>query len=66
MKVIEKSKQLVVIEKGKIKRGLLKLVLAVPFWVVVVALGLIAFGTGYGSGGNSACRFSGCGFPFAS
>ena len=46
MKVIEKSKQLVVIEKGKIKRGLLKLVLAVPFWVVVVALGLIAFGTG--------------------
>lgn len=45
MRIIEKTKQFFNFEKGKIKRNLLKLVLAVPFWIVVAAIGLIAFGT---------------------
>ena len=45
MRIIEKTKQFFSFEKGKIKRNLLKLVLAVPFWIVVAAIGLIAFGT---------------------
>ena len=44
MRIIEKTKQFFNFEKGKIKRGLLKLILAVPFWIVVAALGLIVFG----------------------
>ncbi|MBQ5518723.1 MAG: hypothetical protein IIT90_01315, partial [Clostridiales bacterium] len=44
MRIIEKTKQFFNFEKGKIKRNLLKLVLAVPFWIVVAAIGLIAFG----------------------
>ena len=46
MRIIEKTKQFLNIEKGKIKRDLLRLVLAVPFWIVVASLGLIAFGIG--------------------
>ena len=44
MRIIEKTKQFLNIEKGKIKRDLLKLILAVPFWVVVAGIGLAAFG----------------------
>ena len=44
MRVIEKTKQFFNFEKSKIKVGFLKLVLAVPFWIVVASLILIGFG----------------------
>ena len=46
MRVIEKTKQFFNFEKSKIKVGFLKLVLAVPFWIVVASLILIGFGIG--------------------
>lgn len=46
MRVIEKTKQFLNIEKGKIKINFLKLILAVPFWIVVIALIFIGFGVG--------------------
>ena len=46
MKVIEKTKQFFNVEKSKFKVGFLKLVLAVPFWIVVASLILIGFGIG--------------------
>ena len=46
MRVIEKTKQFLIIEKAKLRIGLLKLVLAVPFWIVIASLILIGFGVG--------------------
>lgn len=46
MRVIEKTKQFFNLEKSKIKVGFLKLVLGVPFWIVVASLILIGFGIG--------------------
>ena len=46
MRIIDKTKQFFTIEKSKIKVGFLKLVLGVPFWIVVVSLVLIGFGIG--------------------
>lgn len=44
MRVIEKTKELFNIEKGNIKAGLLKMVFAAPFWIIVFALFLAIFG----------------------
>ena len=46
MRFIDKTKELWNTEKGNAKRNLLKLILAVPFWLIVVALFLMAFGIG--------------------
>ena len=46
MRVIDKTKQFLNTEKAKIRIGLLKLVLAVPFWIVIASLILIGFGIG--------------------
>ena len=46
MRVIDKTKQFLNIEKAKLKINFLKLVLAVPFWIVVVSLILIGTGIG--------------------
>lgn len=46
MRVIEKTKQFFKLEKSKVKVGFLKLVLGVPFWIVVASLILIGFGIG--------------------
>ena len=46
MRFIDKTKELWNIEKGNAKRSLLKLILAVPFWLIVIALFLMAFGIG--------------------
>lgn len=46
MRIIDKTKQFLNIEKAKIRIGLLKLVLAVPFWIVIASLILIGFGVG--------------------
>ena len=46
MRIIEKTKQFLNIEKGKIKRDLLRLVLAAPFWIVIASLVIIAIGVG--------------------
>ena len=46
MRVIEKTKQFFNVEKSKLKIGFLKLVLAVPFWIVIASLILIGFGIG--------------------
>ena len=44
MRFIDKTKELWNLEKGNAKRNLLKLILAVPFWLIVIALFLMAFG----------------------
>lgn len=44
MQFIDKTKELWNTEKGNAKRNLLKLILAVPFWLIVIALFLMAFG----------------------
>ena len=46
MRFIDKTKELWNTEKGNAKRNLLKLILAVPFWLIVAALFLMAFGIG--------------------
>ena len=44
MQLIDKTKELLKTEKGNAKRSLLKLILAVPFWLILVSVILIAFG----------------------
>lgn len=44
MQILDKTKKLFNVEKGNIKRTLLKTILAVPFWITVAALFLIVFG----------------------
>jgi len=46
MRFIDKTKELWNTEKGNAKRNLLKLILAVPFWLIVIAVALMAFGIG--------------------
>lgn len=46
MRIIDKTKEFWNKEKGEAKKNLLKLILAVPFWIIVAALILIAFGVG--------------------
>lgn len=46
MQFIDKTKELWNTEKGNAKRNLLKLILAVPFWLIVIAMFLMAFGIG--------------------
>ncbi|MBQ6018120.1 MAG: ABC transporter permease [Clostridiales bacterium] len=46
MRIIEKTKTFLYKEKGKAKAKLLKLMLGAPFWIIVAALILIAFGAG--------------------
>lgn len=46
MRIIEKTKTFFYREKGKAKARLLKLMLAAPFWIIVAALILVAFGAG--------------------
>ena len=46
MHIIDKTKDLWNIEKGNAKKTLLKLVMAVPFWLIVASLALMAFGIG--------------------
>ena len=43
MQILDKTKKLFNVEKGNIKRTLLKTILAVPFWITVAALFLIVF-----------------------
>ena len=46
MRFIDKTKELWNTEKGNAKRSFLKLILAVPFWLILASVVLIAFGTG--------------------
>ena len=46
MRIIEKTKSFLNREKGKAKVRLLKLIMGAPFWIIVAALILIAFGAG--------------------
>ena len=46
MRLIDKTKQFLNKEKGEAKKNLLKLILAVPFWIIVVSIALMAFGIG--------------------
>lgn len=46
MRLIEKTKELLEKEKGNFRRNFLKLILAVPFWLILGALVLIGFGVG--------------------
>ena len=46
MRFIDKTKELWNTEKGNARRNLLKLILAVPFWFILAALVLMAFGIG--------------------
>ena len=46
MRIIEKTKTFFYKEKSKAKARLLKLMLGAPFWIIVAALILIAFGAG--------------------
>ena len=46
MRLIDKTKELWNKGTGDFKRNLLKIVLGVPFWLIVAALGLIGFGVG--------------------
>ena len=46
MRFIDKTKELWNTEKGNAKANLLKIILAVPFWIIVAALFLMAFGIG--------------------
>lgn len=46
MQIIDKTKELWNFEKGNAKKDILKLVLAVPFWLIVASLALMAFGIG--------------------
>ena len=46
MRIIDKTKEFLNKEKGDVKRNLLKLILAVPFWIIVGSLVLIGFGVG--------------------
>ena len=44
MRFIDKTKELWNTEKGNAKRNLLKLIMAVPFWLILAALVLMVFG----------------------
>ena len=46
MRIIDKTKEFWDKQKSETKKNLLKLILAVPFWIVVAALVLIAIGVG--------------------
>ena len=46
MRITEKTKALVNKEKTNARRSILKLILAVPFWLILAAVVLIAFGAG--------------------
>lgn len=46
MRLIDKTKELLEKEKGNVRRNFLKLVLAVPFWLILASLVLIGFGIG--------------------
>lgn len=46
MRFIDKTKELLNTEKGNARRNLLKLILAVPFWLILASAVLIAFGAG--------------------
>ena len=46
MRLIDKTKELWNKEKGNARKNLLKLVLGVPFWIIVASLVLIGFGVG--------------------
>lgn len=46
MRLIDKTKEIWNKGKGDFKRNLLKIVLGVPFWLIIASLGLIGFGVG--------------------
>ena len=46
MRFIDKTKELWNTEKGNARKNLLKLILAVPFWFILAALVMMAFGIG--------------------
>ena len=46
MRLIDKTKELIEKEKGNLRRNFLKLILAVPFWLILAALVLIGIGVG--------------------
>lgn len=46
MRFIDKTKELLEKEKSSLRRSFLKMILAVPFWLILVSLVLIGFGVG--------------------
>ena len=46
MRIVEKTKEFLNRERGNAKRSILKLILAVPFWMILASLALIGFGVG--------------------
>jgi len=46
MQLIDKTKEIFNTEKANARRGLLKFILAVPFWLILAAVFCVAFGIG--------------------
>ena len=46
MRFIDKTKELLEKEKSSLRRSFMKMILAVPFWLILVSLVLIGFGVG--------------------